>query len=274
MKKILPLILLAIIGQGDVFSQTPKKYNLFNPIPKDKIRQMSNDRPDVTESPKSVDAGHFQIETDLFKTSKNKTNGITATENNYNLANLKMGLTNNLDLQLVVGSLTNTYEKYQNSNKLNSKTGFGDLTLRLKYNIWGNDGGKTAFAIMPYINFPTSADNNYTELGIVFPFSVDLGNEFNFGTQVQFDWLKSPFKSGYHRSILQSVVVCKELTKSLETFVESYYIHDFEAKETQVSFNGGIGYMLTDNMKFDIGFNLGLTKNTDKVYFIGFSFRY
>lgn len=274
MKKLLLLVVLTIIAYGYVFAQTPKKYNLFNPIPKDKMRPISTDRPDATESPQSIDAGHFQIETDLFKTTRNKTNGITNVENSYNLANLKLGLTNNLDLQLVVGSLINTYENNQNSYKLNNKTGFGDLTVRLKYNIWGNDGGKTAFAIMPYINFPTSVENNYTETGIVLPFSIDLGNRFNFGTQVQFDWLKSPFKSGYHGSILQSVVVGKELTKSLEVFVESYYTHDFEVKETQVSFNGGFGYNITENIKFDIGFNLGLTKNTDKVYFIGFSFRY
>ncbi|RZL49723.1 MAG: transporter [Pedobacter sp.] len=274
MKRIIFFLAFALLTHGDAFAQVQKKYNLFNPVPRDKMREMSTDRPDVTESPNSVDAGHFQIETDLFKTIRNKTDGVTTVENNYNLANLKLGLTNNIDLQLVVGSLVNTYDKSIHGTKLNKQSGFGDLTLRLKYNLWGNDEGKTAFAIMPYVNFPTSVENKYTEPGIVFPFSIDLGNKFGLGSQVQFDLLKSQFGSGYHGSFLQSLVLGKELTKSLETFVETYYTHDFEAKETQVSFNGGFGYAVTDNMKFDIGFNLGLTKNTDKVYFIGFSFRY
>ncbi len=274
MKKILLFITLLSLAQSDIFAQTGEKYNLFNPVPKEKMREMSTDRPDITESPNSVDAGHFQIETDLFKTSRNKNNGVTTIENNFNLANLKLGLSKNIDLQLVVANYVNVYEKDANGTKSNEAAGFGDLTLRLKYNLWGNDGGKTAFAMMPYINLPTSKGNDYTEAGIVFPFSIDLGNEFSLGTQVQFDLLKSTTKTGYHGSILQSLVIGKGITDQLETFVESYYVYDFEEKIAQVSFNGGLGYSVTPNVKFDIGFNLGLSKNTDKVYFIGFSFRY
>src|SRR5262245_25948677 len=40
-------------------------YNLFNPTPRDLMREMSTDRPDQTESPYTVDAGHFQMEMDL-----------------------------------------------------------------------------------------------------------------------------------------------------------------------------------------------------------------
>ncbi|MFA6277120.1 MAG: transporter [Pedobacter sp.] len=276
MKKIILLLIIIAFIQSNAFSQIAdqKKYTLFNPVPKDKMRDMSTDRPDITESPNSVDAGHFQVETDVFKTTHNKRNGIISVENSYNLANLKLGLTHNTDLQLVVGSYVSAYQKDAAGKKLNITSGFGDLTLRIKHNLWGNDGGKTAFALMPYINLPTSKENKNIEGGIVFPLSVDLGNDFNLGTQVQVDILKSVEKSGYHTGILQSVVIGKELTKSLETFVESYYNYDFEDKKFDLSFNGGLGYSVTKNLKFDVGFNLGLTKNTDKVYFIGFSFRY
>lgn len=276
MKRIIALLIIVAFVQSDAFSQVEpqKKYTLFNPVPREKMRDMSTDRPDITESPNSVDAGHFQIETDIFKTSRSKTNGITSVENSYNLANLKLGLTHNTDLQLVVGSYVNSYEKDAVGKKANTTSGFGDLTVRIKHNIWGNDGGTTAFALMPYINLPTSKENKNIEGGIVFPLSVDLGNDFNLGTQVQVDILKSIQKSGYHAGVLQSVVVGKELSKALETFVESYYNYDFEDKKFDLSFNGGFGYSVTKNLKFDAGFNLGLTKNTDKVYFIGFSFRY
>jgi hypothetical protein len=272
MKKISFLCLFVFIAANA--SAQNSTYTLFRPVPRQKMRKMSTDRPDITESPNSVDAGHFQVETDLFKTSRKKVDGISTVENNFNLANLKLGLSKNIDLQLVVGSYVNTYESDTEGNKSNISNGIGDLTMRLKYNLWGNDNGKTAFAMMPYINFPTSKDNSYTEAGIVFPFSADLGKDFSFGTQVQFDILKSELKSGYHGSILQSATIGKELTESLETFIESYYVYDFEQKNAEVSLNGGLGYSLTPNLKFDAGFNLGLTKNTDKVYFIGFSFRY
>src|SRR4051794_2985518 len=41
------------------------QYNLFNPTPPEFMRELSADRPDKTESPYTVDAGHFQLETDL-----------------------------------------------------------------------------------------------------------------------------------------------------------------------------------------------------------------
>ena len=42
-------------------------YNLFNPTPRELMREMSTDRPDQTESPYTVDAGHFQMEMDFVK---------------------------------------------------------------------------------------------------------------------------------------------------------------------------------------------------------------
>ena len=35
-------------------------YHLFNPVPREYLRGMNTDRPDQTESPYTVDAGHFR----------------------------------------------------------------------------------------------------------------------------------------------------------------------------------------------------------------------
>ncbi len=45
--------------------QDKSRYHLFNPTPVGRMREMSTDRPDKTESPYTVDAGHFQWEMDL-----------------------------------------------------------------------------------------------------------------------------------------------------------------------------------------------------------------
>ncbi len=42
-----------------------QRYNLFHPTPKDSLREMDPDRPNVTESPYTVDAGHVQYEADF-----------------------------------------------------------------------------------------------------------------------------------------------------------------------------------------------------------------
>ena len=53
----------------------------------------------------------------------------------------------------------------------------GELTTRLKINLWGKDGGNDAFAIMPYVKWPLPASdlrNGHTEVGVILPYSMAL----------------------------------------------------------------------------------------------------
>ena len=68
--------------------------------------------------------------------------------------NLKFGLTNNSDLQIVVSSFN--YVRQQSSGNDSKQSGFGDILLRLKVNLFGNDSGSFAVAVMPYIKLPTN----------------------------------------------------------------------------------------------------------------------
>lgn len=102
-------------------------YNLFRPTPKDQMRGFETDRPDMTESAYTVDAGHFQLETDLFKTDRSSVDGIKTIQNSFNVVNLKLGLTNSLDVQFIAESFVSTKVTDQNSTKSNSA--FGNLAI-------------------------------------------------------------------------------------------------------------------------------------------------
>lgn len=56
----------------NALGQNKYSYSVFKPVPRDSLREMETDRPDVSESPKTVDAGHFQIEADLFRFQRQK----------------------------------------------------------------------------------------------------------------------------------------------------------------------------------------------------------
>ena len=250
-------------------------YNLFNPVPKDKMKDMETDRPDVTESAYTVEAGHFQVESDLFKQVHNKSNGIKSVQNNYNIANLKLGLTEKMDLQLVVPTYVSTTTRELNTNKIIDKTsGIDDLTLRLKYNIWGNAGGKTALAVLPFISFPTSSfANNGVQGGVTFPFALKLNDEWNFGSQASLSVVKED-DDKYYTEYLYSFTFGKELTKQLSGFVESYVTYSAYTKIADTYANGGLIFSVTDNFNIDAGINYGLNSTADKLFFVGFSFRY
>lgn len=251
-----------------------KKYSLFHPAPREKMREMQTDRPDVTESAYTLDAGHFQVESDLLKLVRNKSNGVTNNTNYYNLINLKAGLTNSTDLQLLVES----YVKNEVKDPLltSSQSGFGNLTVRVKQNIWGNTSGKSALALMPYLAIPTARfeDNKKLSGGLIIPFALELKNGWNFGSQAAVDFEKPDPNSNYQTSLLTSFTFGKGLTSKLDGFVESYNTFAFADDKIELFLDGGLVYSLTDNFKLDAGINYGVTKSSDKVYFIGFSFRY
>ena len=50
-----------------MIAQSKSEFTLFNPTPRDLWRPMSADRPDVTESPRTVDAGAVQLEMSFFE---------------------------------------------------------------------------------------------------------------------------------------------------------------------------------------------------------------
>gem|GEM_PF-5119181 len=73
---LFPLLLLPVHAQQPA---PPDKsaFHLFHPTPTEWMREFSTDRPDQTESPHTVDAGHFQIEVDAVTAEfdRDRTNG-------------------------------------------------------------------------------------------------------------------------------------------------------------------------------------------------------
>jgi hypothetical protein len=279
--KIISIAVLALFTNLNAEAQTQsterskRSYSLFNPTPKDQMREMETDRPDVTESAYSVDAGHFQIESDAFRFSRTKNGEGTSTETTYNLANLKIGLSNSVDLQLVIPFYQKEKMKFPDGNRVKSSAGFNDFTFRLKKNVWGNDGGGTALAVMPFINVLTGkhAEDKRPEGGVVVPFTADLKNNWSLGAQGQFSFLRNEDHK-YDGEILNSITVGKAISETSSSFIETHYTYNIDTRSFELFFNGGFVYSFSENLKVDAGFNYGLTKGSANIIFIGYSFRY
>ncbi len=130
-----------------------------NATPIEVRRELFTDRPDKTESPYTVDTGRLQIELDFvnFAGDRDRRGGDVRSEAvAVAPINLKAGLIPNADLQLLA-------EPYVRQTVTDRTTGarakvecFGAVTLRLKRNLWGNDGGGSALALMPFAKLPTA----------------------------------------------------------------------------------------------------------------------
>lgn len=259
--------LLFVLVTGLLHAQEQQGYHLFNPTPRQSMREFSIDRPDITESPISVDPGHFQFEGDLIKfAAEDRGDGygtVTFLNGLY-----KIGLTHSWDLQLGYELYNVNYDP--DGNKLDEGT--GNFTVRLKHNFWGNDGdSRTAFGIIPYVTFLKGSTRKMYGAG--FPFSLDLTENLGLGAQAQVDFLPSETGSEDDNKIsyMQTLVLGGKLIGDLDFYAEGTLI--FFDNERFVSANGGFIYNISNNVKIDVAANMGLTKGTPSRAYLGLSFR-
>jgi hypothetical protein len=254
-------------------------HHLFNPTPRAALRELSTDRPDQTESPYTVDAGHMQVEMDLAGFTYDRHNPERADVRvegwNFGAVNFKIGLLNNVDLQVLVQPFNTT----RISGPDIRLEGFGDVTLRTKINLWGNDGGKTALALMPFVKIPSAHDdlgNGAVEGGLIIPLSVDLGGGWRMGLMTEVDILEDAEGRGHHAEWVNSITFSRGLTERLGTYVEFFSVVSAERHAPWVgTFDAGFTYAVSDDLQLDCGVNIGLTRAADDVNpFIGLSWRF
>lgn len=250
-------------------------YHLFSPTPRELMRDLSTDRPDQTESPFTVDAGHFQLEMDLLTWTHDRDDGTTTHVFNVAPLNLKLGLTSTTDLQVVFESWTREETKYQ--RRTTTRSGFGDLTLRVKQNLWGNDGGNTAFAVMPYVTLPLDASElgrEKAEAGIILPFGINLPNDLYLGLMTEWDWINAD-DGGHRHAWVNSVTFGFPVSESVGGYIEFASAVFDEGTPWEGTVDAGVTWGVTDNLQLDIGCNVGVTESAPDVQpFVGVSYRY
>ena len=265
----------ALVGETAV---DKSQFHLFRPTPHALMREMATDRPDKTESAYTVDAGHFQVEMDLLaytydRSRHEKVEGLAIAA-----SNLKVGVLNNLDLQLIVETYNLQRTKDRATGNDSRLSGFGDVTLRSKINLWGNDGGPSALSIMPFLKLPTAGDlgNGAVEGGVIFPFAMELPAEWGLGAQIEVDHLRDSSGSSYHQEFSNTVAVSHDLGEKLGFYVELFNSVSNERHSAWIAtFDFGFTYAVTRDIQLDAGMNIGLTDAADDFNpFIGLSMRY
>jgi hypothetical protein len=256
-------------------------YNFFNPTPRNLMREMNTDRPDTTESPFTVDAGHFQLELSFLDFTYDHRSEGDQTTRAWQVAPLlfKVGLLNNVDLQLGLEPYDHVRTTDRASDESKTPQGFGDTIIRLKTNLWGNDSGRTAFAIMPFIKLPTARrdlGNGHIEGGIIFPLSVSLADTWDLGTMAEFDFNRSAANDRCVVDFVHALTIGHELSDAISMYAEYAGFANLNGDEKYRGyFNTGVTYGLTKDIQLDAGIRAGLTTAADDIgVFTGISIRF
>jgi hypothetical protein len=230
------------------------------------LRPLSTDRPDTTESPYTVDAGHYQFEMEIGSWTRD------GREREYSLGelNAKVGLDDSKDLQFVLPFF---------SHVSGGEEGFGDIEVRLKWNLWGDDSDSTAFAIMPFLKLPTAhgnLGNGQYEGGLILPFAFKGPAGWDFGTEAEFDLNAGKDGDGYHPAFLASFTSSHDLTEKTGVFLELVSILSADpASDWEAYFNTGLTWEIATHWQLDGGVRIGLTgASTDFTPFLGASAKF
>ena len=263
----------------DTAKADKRRYTLCNPTPASLLREMEA----LYKSPYTVDAGHAQVETYLvgYVHDRDTSGGANSLTIIWRIAptNLKMGVLNNLDVELEFAPYTIVRTEDRVTGTTTTQNGFGDLTPKLKLNLWGNDDGSTALALLPFLKLPTSQDhlgNHAIEGGLALPVSIELPWGWWLGLSPEISFLKNTESGGYSPAFANTSYLWHEIVGKLSGYVEFTSWVGFESGSRWIgSVDFGLTYLPTKNIQLDAGVLVGVTPTAPDVnLFLGASFRF
>jgi hypothetical protein len=257
-------------------------FTLFNPTPDADLRSFCADRPTKSTGPCTIDAGQWQIESDIYNVTTQTTDGVTTVTQLFTNPTLKLGLTNNWDVEVNIAP----YEEVTTHDSLTGKTttaeGVGDLFVRTKVNLVGDDGGDLSVAIEPWVKAPTAAagvGNGAVEGGVLAPIQINLPLNWQLSLDPELDVLANAQGAGHHLNAISLLSFGYPLTKQLTGFVEVWGDLNFDPTGTvfQSSFDLAAAWIppKDPNAQLDAGVNFGLNRVTPGVQgYVGVSHRF
>jgi Putative MetA-pathway of phenol degradation len=254
-------------------------YTLFNPTPDDLLRKFAPDRPTKGFSVRTIDAGHFEIETDLVNYITSNSPGGTRSVQAFD-PTLKLGLTNWMDFEVQFNGLQYTESFDGNSPfSFQNNAGFGDVFLRAKMNLLGNDSGPVGFALIPYVKLPSSTpliSNGATEGGLIAPLAL-RPDDFIITLMTEVDDLKSATGNNRYANFVNLVSVSHAVpgTEGINAVVELFSSVGTDPGTTIYTLDFGMNFRLNQHVILDVGLNLGLNSAAPKAQiYTGISARF
>ena len=261
---------------NDTIKADKRKYTLRRPTPRRYMRPMVPDRPGITESPYSVDAGHVQYETDALRLLTRR-EGTTYGHDLYvNHALAKVGLSDRTDFQLGLDSYTDT-RNYDEADPTQTQEyrGVGDLTLRLKHTLVGDDDSRWALGAIGYVTLPTGGPrgDGAVEFGAVLPVVYQLTKPWSIGGQLATQVYWDRATESRYLQLTPTFATDYQFNKLVQVFAELVGYKDVRQPQWRSSINTGVQLDISDNVQLDFGTHQPITRSTDREYFLGLSFR-
>ena len=229
----------------------------------DALRKIEPDRPNRTNTPSTLDAGHLQLELGAFDTILDR-EGADARTRSWSIASLnaRYGVTGTLELNMVIAPHDVLHDRDAGYAR-----GFGDTIVGAKLNLWG-DGAEdgTALAIQPQVKLPTAREplgNGHAEVDLNVPFHASGPAGFGVGAMATASWLRSDANTHYVAGWQGSVALDHDVGPA-DLYAE-YAVSDTAEHGQPAAHLAGIGALVqaSDNVVFDAATEIGLSRGAD-----------
>ncbi|MHC4958674.1 MAG: transporter [Planctomycetota bacterium] len=249
----LVLLLLAGLVAAEGFLQRP---------PKGEERPFVTDRPGNTDSPQTVPPGWFQVEADIVAFTEDSTAATRVRTLDIGKTNfgLKVGLTRKTDFHVIWAPYTREETLDRATGQTTTAEGVGNVQLRVKYNLWGNDGGPSALTLLPFVEFPAASSDfaSSAGAGLSLPYQHDLGRQWTFNGELTGAYNDDRSPANVDEFTFNgSLKLGRGLSETWSAWAEVYWEIPTES-DALATLDVGAVWGPQDNLAFDLTFFLGL----------------
>lgn len=222
---------------------------------------MSTDRPDFTESTKTVQAGHVQGEFG-YRYTRDGRRDVRQQAAPEGL--LRLGMTDTVELRFSAQGL----------NERGKDFALGDMTVGTKIKIFEACDCNFEISTIIDITLPTGAERysqDKTSSQVSLLWSYDQESDWSLGGQVNFN--AAVENDEYFFQPASSLSVSYALTERLGIYTEYFGFfpqgNNAPSNSPEHYMNGGFTYLLEENLQLDILAGTGMNQRADDAFFGG-----
>lgn len=241
------------------------------------------DRPDFTESAVTVPWGHLQLETGYTFTYRSG-DGVRSKDHTLPEMLMRVGLVENVELRVGWEGWSFTQELYREKNDAGRTVhrddhvdGGTDMTVGFKFHLLDQKGLIPDFGVIVDTSLPTGEIGKTSgdvdpKIGLLWGY--DLNDDWALSGNINFEVPTSDCERFFQTSA--SISLGYSITEKIGSYVEYYgfYPNDL-GTDCAHYINGGLTYLLTDNVQLDVRLGHGLNHEADDLFAgVGLSVRF
>lgn len=277
MRTVLALMLVCASGLPARGGDTGP-WSLRNPVPDDRLRPFSADRPNRTFSATTIDVGRFQVESDLANLVFDRSERTRT----FSLGTpiLRYGLTRDVEIQVGANVFTRLKQGATDAAAGETIRGRGAALVASKINLFGNDGDARALALVGTLRLPTASRGlgaEQVEASLDLPFTTVLGSPlWRLTLQPHVSLLRNDRGSAYHGFYGAAAQLEYALSATVTLGVEfATYVWRETALSSSSSLDLSLSWMMFENTQVDVAVHVGLDERTPSANpYLGISHRF